>query len=373
MQSARTLRAHDLISLMSTLHNLPATQREADAAAERASHWCSLAEVLQRSALLPDAPASPASLGSPFGSTPASSASSSLSALRQSADRSGSGSGSGATASGAGPSPVQRLLADWQRSPASLQLLRRQAERRPSTADRYAGVSGSLSSSEEGPGLIAAFQAVAAQAPAEAVAEEAEEAGSSPVRPCESPPQHAARASPAAAAKSASSGGRLAESSDLAPGSHLRLLTRLAAPGLSFGAASTESPLTPVLAAALPGKGELGAGSGWLCVASLLSCSRRCLASCRCFQPADPLPMLPPVFPGRARDARHRLGQRTVGFPDGRRERVRSTARLLPPCCRPDFSIKQRQPAQLFEPPAVRQYAAARGGVSQRRPISESR
>lgn len=219
-------------------------QRDADTAAERASHWCSLAEVLQRSALLPDAPASPASLGSPFGSTPGSSESSSLSTLRHSASRNRVGTA-------AGPSPAQRLLAEW-RSPASLQ-------QQASTADRYAAVSGSLSSSEEGPGLIAAFQAVAKHAPAEADAESAEDVGSSPLRPCASPPAPAP-ARPSAVAKSAGSGSLLAASSDLAPGSQLQLFTRLAAPGLSYG---TQSPLTPVLGDVLPSKGALGE-DGWL-------------------------------------------------------------------------------------------------------------
>lgn len=253
--------------LSQALSQASCARREADAAAERATHWCTLAELLQRSALLSgSSPASPASLGSLGGASPAAgSASKPPPSMLRSASR-GCGLGSAAStgthlAPGGG---------DWC-SPASVPQLRR----RPTTADRYAGVGAgadSLSASEDGPGLIAAFQAVAGAAagsPGNA------QALGSPV-PNLCPSSAAVGGSEAAAAAAAArdvdeghcaaSGGvvGLAASADLAPGSHLSLLKRLPAPGLSASLASSSGegsmPLTPALCAAAPGvsQGALG-------------------------------------------------------------------------------------------------------------------
>lgn len=236
---------------------LPHTQREADAAAERASHWCSLAEVLQRSALLPDAPLSPgglSSLGS-LGSTPRGSVAKSATALSRSVSRSGHSSND------AGSCALQQL-AQW-RSPTSVQHQLQQLEHRPTTADRYAGTSISASSSQEGPGLIAAFQAVAGLT----AAGQDTTQGSPP--PCRCSLQPATEQASPAHIASIRAESATAASSDLAPGSHLQLLKRLATPGLSFASSAGDSPLTPALGAPPPGKGEL-----W--IAGEVGCSDGC-------------------------------------------------------------------------------------------------
>ena len=126
-------------------------------AAERAAHWCSLAALLQHSALLPNGPASPdgsaaASLSATPASgrtagTPASSAPTSVLSSSSAPRSLGRARGPDAARSAA------RLLAEWR--PAS-------AVRQPSRA--AAGSDAALAGgggSPQGPGLLKAFQAVA--------------------------------------------------------------------------------------------------------------------------------------------------------------------------------------------------------------------
>lgn len=251
-------------------------QREADAAAERASHWCSLAQVLQRSALLTEgaSPSSPASCAStssrysPTGSachySPAASYATAL--LTASATRSGGARG-GASAT--------RLSSDNCSPPTAGTAQSRSRSRLVVSSGTGSGAGGSTAAEVEGSRLITAFHAVA-QVPGSA---EKQLQGSPVLQHYSSPSQRALAprvgqlvdaADPATDNASTSSTGDncsavagLAASAELAPGTSLRLLNQLPAPGLSCASSlsmggSGASPLTPEPHTG----GAAGAGAG---------------------------------------------------------------------------------------------------------------
>lgn len=231
----------------------PALQREADAAAERAAHWCSLADVLQTAALLPDGPASPegsataslsATPASRMASTPASTAPTSVLSSSSVPRSLGRARSSDAAHSAA------RLLAEWR--PAA-------AARQPAAGSRYASASGG-GGSPQGPGLLKAFQAVA-------------EAPASPAEPASAAAGQAAQAPSAEPASAGAHAAKLRfKRLDVSPAGH--------------------SPLTPLPHMALPIAGSADAGwlgmpccccgSGWSGVWPHhgSSCSDHCCAPC---------------------------------------------------------------------------------------------
>lgn len=210
----------------------PPPQREADVAAERAAHWCSLADLLQQSALLPDGPASPegsaaaslsATPASRMAGTPASRAPTSVLSSSSAPRSLGRMRGSDAARSAA------HLLAEWR--PASAL---RQATR-PAAANSHSSVA-SRAGSPQGPGLLKAFQAVA------------EERAPSSLEPAEPVAvlQPAEVAAPSAG---------VCSSADVYA-TKLRL-KRLDTSPPSTGSAG-HGPLTPMQHMTLPGAGEAG-------------------------------------------------------------------------------------------------------------------
>ena len=230
--------------LAQALSQASCAQREADAAAERATHWCSLAQLLQRSALLPEGldPSSPASLASLYSPAASSTAKSSLAASR-SCSRTGEGCG-GASSGGA----PRQLVADYWSPGAQAP---RQAAASCCSGEENPGAAAAAASGGA-PGdrasLIAAFHAVATASTE--CREEQQLQGSPVLQRCQSPARQQPR--PAEAG--------LAASAHLAPGCHLQLLHKLPTPGMSFasslgggGGGGNQSPLTPEpFAAALP-------------------------------------------------------------------------------------------------------------------------
>jgi hypothetical protein len=221
-------RQHLQEGLAAALTHASSAQRQAAAATERAQHWCSLAQWLQRSALLPDSPGSEAGAGDPASPSSLASLPSPASGGKAAASPcvvAGSKQASNRCATGCSSSPAAAWLAgsggdEREAAPAAA-----------ATPDRAA--SG---------GLIAAFHAVAAS-------DSADQLQGSPVlqRYPASGQLHSVPSGAELASRCGSA--ELAESADLAPGSHLALLLRLPTPGLSFassaGGGLGPSPLMP--------------------------------------------------------------------------------------------------------------------------------
>lgn len=211
-------------------------QRDADAAAERAAHWCSLADLLQRSALLPDGPASPE--GSGAGSLSATLASTAAKSLRapSSPQPISLGRMRGADAA----SSAARLLAEW---------------RSPVPASHNCAGAGSGSGSPQGPGrLLKAFQAVAGEhvppspkAPSSAAVTDAETAA-----PSAQPPPSAKR------------GPRIS-----------KLVVQQPGPSPASTGSAGHGPLTPLPYVMAPGAGELAAAASCSGARSVHCCGVR--------------------------------------------------------------------------------------------------
>ncbi|KAL4434278.1 hypothetical protein ABPG75_000719 [Micractinium tetrahymenae] len=242
--------------LAEALGQASTAQHEADAASERAAHWCSLAQVLQRSVLLseggaspsPLSPASTASTASRY--SPPGAASSRYSPAAGSAAkpaRAAPFSGVRSTSGSGAATNVSRLLAEF-RSPLSSSNGPRTRSRLPASPGGD-GTGAAAGAASQGQGLISAFQAVAST-PGDKQLQ-----GSPMLQRCAWPsPLH--QQSPAAAnpagpvpAGSAGAASSLAASAELAPGTHLQLLHKLPNPGLSCASSPSlggaRTPLTP--------------------------------------------------------------------------------------------------------------------------------
>lgn len=230
-------------------------QRDADAAAERASHWCSLAQVLQRSALLSEGGGSPLRLSAASTASTASHYSPHHGTYNQCTAAGGSsaklGRGASHSASANGACDLPGLLAEPARSPLSPCNGTRSRLRLPASPMVGAVVDGSASH-----GLIAAFQAVASTPGDDQLQ------GSPVLRRCASPSPADQR--PPLRARPA--GGSPTASAELVPGTRLQLLHKLPNPGLSCASSLSldgrRTPLTPEPCAAAAG--TAGARGLWV-------------------------------------------------------------------------------------------------------------
>lgn len=227
-------------------------QRDADAAAERAAHWCSLAQALQCSALLSEGGASPCRL------SPASSASAgsrysppvaAFSRYSPAADSAAKPGNAACPLGSSGPCGMPGLLGEL-RSPLSscngpgtqLHLL---------ASPAAIGAQGVAAGRTHG--LIAAFQAVASTDGDDQLQGSPVLQRCAPSSPVDEPLQSMLAGSATAVidqqAGGATPASSPAASAELAPGTSLQLLHKLANPGLSCASSLSlgggRTPLTP--------------------------------------------------------------------------------------------------------------------------------